>query len=301
MQAMSEKPEIPPTNGDTAPEGAPSTALNEKSDGGLIDPSFLSALDEPHSIQKIVQEGLLLAGGAAAILLQVADSGVGKGVHKHSDFASRPLDRLRTTMTYIYCMTYGTRDENKAIIEMVHRAHAPVSGPDYSANDPKLQLWVAATLYAVGTDLYQRVFGDMDQETSDAIYQEYSILATSLRVPAGMWPPSRVAFWQYWDDKIATVEITDDAKHVAQDLLRNKKAPIPVRAVLPLVRLTTTEMLPLRIREAYGLKSTKIRRGSYQFLMGLTKVTYPHLPRVVRTLPMRYYLKDMRRRLGDMA
>lgn len=301
MQAMSEKPEIPPTKGDTAPEGPPSTTLNEKSDAGLTDPSFLSALDEPHSIQKIVQEGLLLAGGAAAILLQVADPGVGKGVHKHSDFASRPLDRLRTTMTYIYCMTYGTRDEKKAIIEMVHRAHAPVSGPDYSANDPKLQLWVAATLYAVGTDLYQRVFGDMDQETSDAIYQEYSILAMSLRVPAGMWPPSRVAFWQYWDDKIATVEITDDAKHVAQDLLRNKKAPIPVRAVLPLVRLTTTEMLPIRIREAYGLKSTKIRRGSYRFLMGLTKVIYPHLPRVVRTLPMRYYLKDMRRRLGDMA
>ncbi|KAJ5636863.1 uncharacterized protein N7484_010176 [Penicillium longicatenatum] len=298
---MSEKPEIAPIQGDAAPEGALANTLKEKSEGHLADPGVLNALDEPHRIQQIIQEGLLLAGGAAAILLQVAEPGVGKGVHKHSDFASRPLDRLRTTMTYIYCMTYGTRDEKKAIIEMVHRVHAPVSGPDYSANDPELQLWVAATLYAVGTDLYQRVFGNMDQETSDAIYHEYSILATSLRVPPGMWPPSRLAFWQYWDAKIATVEITDDAKHVVEDLLRNKKLPIPMRAVLPLVRLTTTEMLPPRIREAYGLKSTKIRRGSYRFLMGFTRVTYPHLPRVIRTYPMRYYLKDMRRRLSQMA
>ncbi|KAJ5654694.1 hypothetical protein N7490_001697 [Penicillium lividum] len=277
--------------------------LNKKIESLTVDSDLLDSLEKPVKIQQIVQEALLLAGGAVAILLQVAEPGVGRGVNSHSNFADRPIERLRTTMTYIYCMAYGTREERKAVIEMVHRAHAPVNGPGYNANDPTLQLWVAATLYAVGTDLHQRVFGKMDEGLSEVIYQEYSILATSLRVPAGMWPANRLAFWQYWDDKIATLEnlITDEAKNVANDLLRNKKAPLQIRVILPIVRLTTAEMLPPRIREAYGLKSTKIRRGTNRFLMGFTKATYPCLPCWIRTYPMRYYLKDMRRRIAKMA
>ena len=89
---------------------------------------------------KIVQEAIILAGGAVAILLQVAEPGVGKGVDNHSNFAYRPIDRLRTTMTYIYCMVYGTEEEKESIINLVHKAHAAVQGPDYSADDPKLQV-----------------------------------------------------------------------------------------------------------------------------------------------------------------
>jgi hypothetical protein len=37
----------------------------------------------PRNIQKIVEEGILLAGGAVAILLQVADPGVGAGANKN--------------------------------------------------------------------------------------------------------------------------------------------------------------------------------------------------------------------------
>ena len=98
-------------------------------------------------------------------------------------------------MTYVYCVTFGNRDERKAIIQMVHNAHASVKGDGYTADDPKLQLWVAATLYAVGIELYQEMFGMLDDGTAEVIYQEYSILALSLRVTPEMWPTDRKAFW----------------------------------------------------------------------------------------------------------
>ncbi|KAJ5697121.1 hypothetical protein N7488_010805 [Penicillium malachiteum] len=246
---------------------------------------------------KIVQEAIILAGGAVAILLQVAEPGVGKGVDNHSNFAYRPIDRLRTTMTYIYCMVYGTEEEKESIINLVHKAHAAVQGPGYSADDPKLQLWVAATLYAVGTDIYQRIFGQMTEEESETIYREYSVLAVSLRVPPSLWPETRQSFWQYWDHQIETLQVTDHARRVAQDLLRNKKIPLALRAVLPLVRLTTTEMLPPRLRDAYGFKTSKMRTWAYSLLLGMTRLTYPALPKKLRTYPMHYYLKDMRKRL----
>ncbi|KAJ5143401.1 uncharacterized protein N7515_002188 [Penicillium bovifimosum] len=270
---------------------------NSTAIGTTVDPNLLDSLETPHHIQQVVREAILLAGGAAAILLQIANPGVAKGVDEHSNFAYRPLDRLRTTMTFIYCMAFGSRDEKKTVIEMVHRAHAPVNGPGYNANDPTLQLWVAATLYAVGTDLYQQVFGPMNEETAEQLYREYAILAVSLRVLPEMWPPSRKAFWEYWDYQIANLEISQHAKNVASDLLYSKHAPFRVRVVLPLVRVTTTEMLPVRLREAYGLRSTAIRRGVNRVTVEVTKATYPFLPKFIRTYPMQYYLKDMRRRI----
>lgn len=288
---MSESPVSQPEKGEKSDE---SPSQNEEKT--VVD----SKLGD-QKIQKIIQEAIIIAGGAAAILLQVAEPGVAKGVHTHSNFAYRPMDRLRTTMTYVYCMTCGSETERQAVVKMVHQAHSSVKSSDYSADDPELQLWVAATLYSVGVEIYERIFGALSPEESEQIYSEYSILATSLRVPASLWPENRQAFGKYWEQKIETVQITHEAKQVAQDLLRNKKLPLHIRAALPFVRLVTSEMLPKRIRDEYGLKSSRLRTGTYRFIIGTTKVTYPHLPRWVRTYPMKYYLKDMRRRLNDMA
>ncbi|KAL2384001.1 hypothetical protein RJZ90_002243 [Blastomyces dermatitidis] len=256
---------------------------------------------EPKEIQKITKEGILLAGGAVAILLQVANPGVGQGVNEHSNFAYRVADRLRTTMTYIYTIAFGTPNEKKAIVDMVHRAHASVNGPNYDANDPDLQLWVAATLYAAGVGIYEKIFGSLDAETSEKVYAEYSVLATALRVPAGKWPADRRSFWAYWDDKIETMEVTSHAISVSEDLLWPKKAPIWIKANMPAVRVLTAEWLPPRFREAYGLKTSKSRRRVYRALMGITKGIYPHLPMFIRTAPRNYYMKDMRKRMQGVV
>lgn len=89
----------------------------------------------------VAAEGILLAGGARAILLQLANPAVGRGVAEHSDFADRPLDRLTGTLTYLYVVMYGTPDEVRAVARRVGHAHTPVPG----ARDTDLQLWVAAT------------------------------------------------------------------------------------------------------------------------------------------------------------
>ncbi|PGH18095.1 hypothetical protein AJ79_00723 [Helicocarpus griseus UAMH5409] len=256
---------------------------------------------EPKEAQKIVREGLILAGGAVAILLQVANPGVGAGVHEHSNFAYRPVDRLRTTMTYIYCITFGSPAEKAAIISMVHNAHSTVKGKGYSADDPELQMWVAATLYAAGTDIYEKVFGSFSSAEAERIYQDYSVLATALRVPPEMWPADRRAFWAYWDAMIESFEITNHAKSVAHDLLYSKRVPIWIRAGLLVVRLLTAEWLPSRLREAYGLKTSKIRRTMYAVFMGITRGVYPHLPRFAREYPKHYYMKDMRKRMKDIV
>jgi uncharacterized protein (DUF2236 family) len=279
----------------------PNGIFNEKLPGTSVDDELLERLETTENIQKVVREGLLISAGAAAILLQVAMPGVGLGVENHSNFAYRPLHRLETTMTFVYCMAFGTRQEKKAVIEMVHRAHAPVQGANYSADDPNLQMWVAATLYASAIYLYEEVCGKLERHESDVIYREYSVLAISLRVPPEMWPKNRASFWEYWDSRVAGLEITDPAKRIAQDLLYNKNLPIYFRLFMPTVRLVTAELLPTRVREGYGLKSTKLRRAAYKSLMAMTKATYPALPKSIRCYPLRFYMKKMREKTKNMV
>ena len=92
-------------------------------------------------------------GGGCAILLQLAQPSVGRGVAEHSDFATRPYDRLINTLTYVTAVACGGDADIRAVHRSIGQAHARVHGeatdalPAYSAFDPDLQLWVTATLY----------------------------------------------------------------------------------------------------------------------------------------------------------
>ncbi|KAH7021422.1 uncharacterized protein B0I36DRAFT_377282 [Microdochium trichocladiopsis] len=255
----------------------------------------------------IIQESVILGAGAAAILLQVAEPGVAAGVNEHSNFAERVGDRLRTTMTYVYCVGFGTPSEKRAIANAVTRVHKHVNGvlnegerkkkgQRYSALDPELQLWVAATLYYTGLDIYQRVFGPIeDEHLHEEIYHEYAVIAISLQVPPEMWPRDRRAFLEYWDAKVAQLQVTQHAREVARDLLYLPRAPWYLRVLTPSLRCLTAELLPPRIREYFGLRSNSF--WYHVHMLGLRAV-YRWLPLMVRSLPVRYYLWDMRRRLS---
>jgi uncharacterized protein (DUF2236 family) len=254
---------------------------------------------EPIEMRRIAREGVLIAGGGAAILLQVANPGVGRGVAEHSDFVHRPMDRLRTTLTYVFGVTFGTPEEVEFVSKVVTAVHRKVIGPGYDATDPELQLWVAATLYDTGVRFYEEIFGRLDPATADIVYEQHSALGTALQVPPSLWPADRTAFRDYWDHKVATLDVTDEARRVARDLLHpTSAAPALIRAGSPLNRLVTTALLPPRLRSEYRLPWDAKRRRAYDTFLRVTRATYPHLPARIREAPKDRYLRDMRKRLG---
>ena len=249
-------------------------------------------------MRRVAREGALLAGGARAILLQIAHPAVGRGVAEHSDFAARPLDRLRTTLTYVYCVTFGTVEEIEAVAAAVTAAHRRVTGAGYRATDPELQLWVAATLYDTALLVYEELFGPLDEALADEVYRQYAVLGTALQVPAGLWPADRAAFEAYWQRMIDTLEVTDDARRVAGDLLSAQRAPLLLKAAMPANRFLTTAWLPERIREQYGLRWGGARQRLYDAAIKVSGPVYRLLPVPLREAPKTYYLHDMRKRLA---
>ncbi|MFC4604724.1 oxygenase MpaB family protein [Rhodococcus kronopolitis] len=248
-------------------------------------------------IEDLAGEAVMLAAGGRAILLQIANEGVGHGVADHSDFAYRSVDRLRTTMTYIYAVVYGTDAERAAVVRMVNKAHVKVRAENYNAFDPALQLWVAATLYESAVSLYERVFGPLDDADADELYREYAVLGTALQVPPGMWPRDRVAFAGYWKEQLDRVEVDAKVRATSRDLFHPAAAPMLIRANLPAYRWLTTGLLPAQLREQFELPWTARDQRRFDRVMTLISWVYPRIPSAVRHAPRTVYLWDMRRRL----
>ena len=242
----------------------------------------------PLRIHDVSADAILLAGGARAILLQIANPGVGRGVAEHSDFANRPLDRLRGTLTYLYVTVYGTPDEAKAVARRVGGAHRPVPG----ANDVELQLWVAATLYETAMRVRELVYGPLDDSDAESLLADYAVVGTALGVPRALWPADRAAFDAYWSRRVDELTVDDAAARVARELLHPRRGPFWLRLAMPTVRTVTAGLLDEPLRSAYTLPLDEVR---YERLVRRVRRVYPHLPRWVRHAPQRHYLRAFRR------
>ncbi|WP_166984082.1 oxygenase MpaB family protein [Paramicrobacterium fandaimingii] len=251
-------------------------------------------------LRDVAAEAVLIVGGGSAILLQIADERVGLGVAHHSDFASRPLDRLHATLTYVYVQAYGTAAERRYVARKVGVAHQPVRSdaagqrPAYSASDPDLQLWVAATLYRTAIGLHERVYGPLPDKTTEHIYREYAVLGAALGMPKSLWPTDRAAFDDYWSRALSALRVTPEARRVARDLLHPRIAPLWLKAAMPLARLVTAGLLDDTLRDAYGLPWSSSRQRRFTAFMTITRMLWPRLPRGIRHRPAIRYLRRVR-------
>lgn len=244
-------------------------------------------------------EGILLLGAGRAVLLQIANPAVGHGVAEHSNFAGRPLDRLRTTLTYVYAVVFGTPDQLTTVRRQVNRAHVPVrreAGAEragYSAFDPQLQLWVVATLYDTAVQVHEKMYGALDEDSADRIYRDYAEVGTALQLPADLWPEDRATFSAYWNGQVAGLETDELTRGVAHDLLHPAAVPLWLRAGMPLARLITAGLLPENVRNLFELPWSAKRQRRFNLVIRCCSVAYPHLPRFLRHGLRNYYLRQL--------
>lgn len=281
----------PDTNGSNA------TASNITSDSGR-----LHALEQLEILPKMLQEGILFAGSGATLLLQAALPGIREGTTGgHKELATELIDALQAHISYISCLVFGTRAERKTLIDLLHNDNPPLLGGGRSnrfAHHPAQQLWMAATIYATATDFYQRVYGRVDYASAQRAYSEFTLLMNCLGVPGGTWPESRSAFWSYWDDQVSQLTVSSDAAQFAKDLRESTDMPRWVQTMKPFLRVTTIEMLPPRLRDAYGLKSTIGTRAIYRTWMGFSVAVYPAMPDKWRAYPLKFYQERLKDKLN---
>lgn len=125
------------------------STFNDRSKGERPVARSNQALFPPDSVVWRVHGDVtsMMAGGIAALLLQMLHPQALGGVWDHSDVQSDMIGRLRRTARFIAVTTYGERDAALAAIDRVRRIHDQVGGTladgtQYRAGDPHLLAWV---------------------------------------------------------------------------------------------------------------------------------------------------------------
>jgi uncharacterized protein (DUF2236 family) len=247
------------------------------------------------TIGEVSSEGVVLAGAGRALLLQLAHPAVGRGVIEHSRFADDPLARLHGTLTYIYAVVAGDETDAATARRYVDAAHRPVHGDGYDARDPVTQLWVAATLYDTAIELYERVYGPLDDRDAERVYAAYAVLGTALQMPAGLWPSDRAAFREYFDGMVERLEVDREVRAVARRLFDARTLPRVLRPAVPWVAFATAALLPARVRTLYGIRWTGANELKARRLGRLGARAYRSLPDGIRHWPRDHYLGRLRR------
>lgn len=213
--------------------------------------------------------------------MQVANPGVAAGVAEHSDFRERPLHRLVRTLELTMALTFGAREDAHAAARQINAVHQRVRGAGYAAADPRLLLWVHATLIDSALVTYGAFVGPISYGDREAYYQEAKRIGGLLGLPNSFYPPSFADFQAYVVGMLTGDELAVDARalELAQAVLRPPLRRVPQLAYRPL-EAVTAGLLPERLRAAYGLRWGWAERLAFT-------VARRGLPRVIALMPQR--------------
>jgi uncharacterized protein (DUF2236 family) len=250
---------------------------------------------EDAAIRRIARESVLMLGGPRALLMQAAHPLVAAGIVDHSRFRQDPWRRLARTMTGLYTIVFGTREQADRVGAVTRTAHERVrgrrGGRTYGAADPALMLWVHSTLVDTGLVMYETYVGPLEPETAEDFYEEMKVVATLFGVPPDVHPPTLADFRSYQRSSLESgeVRVGPDAWAVAATVLA-PPAPLPLRPALRAVAAQGAGLLPPTLREQYGVRWTRADGLALRASSQSCRSLLPLLPAVLRRterLPLR--------------
>ncbi len=206
----------------------------------------------------------MMAGGVAALLMQMLHPSALAGIWEHSRFRDDMLGRLRRTARFIAVTTYADRDEAKAAIAQVNAIHDSVNGvrPDgarYSARDPRLLGWVHVTEATCFLAAWQR-YGNapLNRDEQDAYFADFAAIADALG--ADPIPRTRAEAEQL----IANYrpELVADARShtVARLILDPPQSPIHLLPAQRMIGSAAIDLLPDWAARMHGLSVPLLAR-----------------------------------------
>ena len=268
-------------------------------DGGLYGP-------DSEAWQLNREAFLLLAAGPRALLLQISHPLVAEGVDQHSDFRTDPWRRLHNTLRSYLTVVYGTTAQGRAEIRRLNRLHRDIRGPvrdaaarerhgpEYTARDPDLAMWVHATLVDSTLVAADAWLAPIDRVRRERFYEETRPIGLALGIPDATLPRTYAGFDAYLERTLAPdgpIHPSAAAREIARHILRPPIGPVvPALGWLPTPAYRWTlwpalDLLPPRVRDELGLAWTPLHRVVSAWLTGGYRLWRPLIPTSIRWMP----------------
>jgi uncharacterized protein (DUF2236 family) len=245
-------------------------------------------------LRRIHGERVLLAGGQRSLVMQLAHPLVAAAVADHSDFPARALERLNRTLDLTLSLVHGSpkkADEAAAHIRSVHRRVTGVAETGgrkrpYRAGDPRLLLWVHATVVDTTMLVYRHFVGPLTAREQRTYYESMKEPARLLGVPDRVLPPDLASFRRYMREMVDGPQLhaTEAGRSLVASVLR-PPVRLSLRPATEAGRLVTLALLPERIRQHFELEAGLAARLALASMSRASRAILPLLPAAVRTFP----------------
>ncbi len=230
------------------------------------------------ALRRISGERVVLFGGGAALLFEVAHPLVAEGVARFSNYRSDPFGRLRRTLDAVNAMAFGDLEAALAASRSLEVGHARVhgvleqpvgrfaAGTGFHGRDPQLVRWVWATLCYTALQVYGLFVAPVERALREDYYADHRVLARAVGVPGDLVPET----WQDFEAYFASVLAGDAAEisDVARDIAATIVDPPPGMDVTGgRVRVITAGLLTERLRAGFGLTWDESTKGRFDRLI----------------------------------
>lgn len=242
-------------------------------------------------VWEVARERVLVAGGPAALLLQIAHPLVAAGVTQHSNFREEPFQRLNHTLATMLVVVFGDHEQAASAARRVEDLHERVhgrstrdtgevpAGTPYSATDPDLLLWVFATLVETALASFAAFVRPVTPEERDAYYLHGTALATLFGVPRETLPKTYEAFKAFYVNTCDDLVVGHDAQEIARVIFGARLSLLPVS---PLGQIAAAAFLPASLRDGYGLRWERDTRLMFASVAHAVRRSLPLVPPAIR-------------------
>jgi uncharacterized protein (DUF2236 family) len=221
-------------------------------------------------VRRLHRERVVAFSGLRALLMQACEPLGVVGFERHSIIFEDPRTRLLRTderMSRIYFGTVEQAERTGRIVRAMHRRvrgvttedYGPIpAGTEYDASDPRLGLWVLATLADSALVYRERVLGALDPDDRERYWAEYRRVGELLGLPPDSMPATVADLRDYIDGRLAddSLWINDERRELTKRMILSPPFTGVLRvAVMPIhetVKLISIGMLPPRVRELLG-------------------------------------------------
>jgi uncharacterized protein (DUF2236 family) len=192
------------------------------------------------------------------------------GFEQHSIIFDDPRLRLQRTderMSRIYFGTRAEAERTGRIVRAMHKRvrgvteedYGPIpAGTEYSAADPRLGLWVLASLAESALVYHERIFGVLDRADRERYWVEYRRVGALLGLPDDSMPATYADLRDYVAGRLAdgSLWISDDRRDAAKQMVLSPPFSGLMRAAITpvheTIKLISIGMLPAEIRRLLG-------------------------------------------------
>lgn len=206
----------------------------------------------------------MMAGGVAALLMQMLHPSALAGVWEHSTFRDDLLGRLRRTARFIAVTTYAPADHAVAAIEKVNAIHRHIAGtrPDgveYRASDPRLLAWIHVTEALCFLGAWQR-YGNapLTPAMQDRYFADFALVAE--RLGADPVPHTLAAAERLVAEMRGELAADDRSRAVARLILDPPQAPLHIRPAQKMIGAAAIDLIPDWAARMHGLAVSPLMR-----------------------------------------